>query len=356
MTQAIAPGYPVFLDANGAPLDNGYVFIGTSGSDAVANPINTYWDSALSVAATQPIRTTGGYLNNNGTPGNIFVSPSNYSVTVKDKNGVLVYANTTSPAPVDTQAGNIDSESATNGYVLTANGSGGATWVAAPTGTTNLSVTTYATTVDVESDTGTNGTIPAATTSKAGVLTSTDKTKLDGIEALADVTDATNVDAAGATMNTDTDVSSNSWVVDEDNMVSDLATKVPTQQSVKAYVDAQSVVDGTKGLIETLSSSSGAPDAIAIRSNRILKLDVYWGTGSGSTQWGSCVIDTSDDSYVSTGGALIGSSKSGTITGSFVEILSYTTGVGILAKINGTNYEFYENTALTDVDILYYWL
>ena len=63
------------------------------------------------------------------------------------------------------------------------------------------------------------------------------QTKVDGIEANADVTDATNVDAAGATMNTDTDVSSNSWVLDEDNMASDSATKVPTQQSVKAYVD-----------------------------------------------------------------------------------------------------------------------
>jgi len=36
----------------------------------------------------------------------------------------------------------------------------------------------------------------------------------------------------------DTDVSSAGWVIDEDDMVSDLDTKVPTQQSVKAYVDA----------------------------------------------------------------------------------------------------------------------
>lgn len=40
-----------------------------------------------------------------------------------------------------------------------------------------------------------------------------------------------------ATFNTDTDISANSWVVDEDNMSSDTNTKVPTQQSVKAYVD-----------------------------------------------------------------------------------------------------------------------
>jgi hypothetical protein len=73
------------------------------------------------------------------------------------------------------------------------------------------------------------------TTNKA--FTSTLKTKLDGIEALADVTDSTNVDAAGATMNTDTNVKSNSWVLDEDTMSSNLDTKVPTQQSVKAYID-----------------------------------------------------------------------------------------------------------------------
>ena len=43
---------------------------------------------------------------------------------------------------------------------------------------------------------------------------------------------------AGATMNTDTDVSSNEWVLDEDTLSSNSDTKVPTQQSVKSYVDA----------------------------------------------------------------------------------------------------------------------
>ena len=65
------------------------------------------------------------------------------------------------------------------------------------------------------------------------------KTKLDGIEASADVTDATNVNAAGALMLSDTTTAGLGIVVDEDNMASDLATKVPTQQSVKAYVDTQ---------------------------------------------------------------------------------------------------------------------
>jgi len=70
-------------------------------------------------------------------------------------------------------------------------------------------------------------------------FTTADHSKLDGIEALADVTDATNVNAAGAVMNTDTTTAPMSFVVDEDDMVSDSATKVPTQQSTKAYVDAE---------------------------------------------------------------------------------------------------------------------
>jgi hypothetical protein len=45
--------------------------------------------------------------------------------------------------------------------------------------------------------------VPTGAGETPGVMIAADKTKLDGIEALADVTDATNVDAAGAVMNAD---------------------------------------------------------------------------------------------------------------------------------------------------------
>jgi len=73
----------------------------------------------------------------------------------------------------------------------------------------------------------------------SNVYTDALNTKLTGIEASADVTDATNVNAAGALMLSDTTTSGLGIVVDEDNMSSNSATKVPTQQSVKAYVDTQ---------------------------------------------------------------------------------------------------------------------
>jgi len=74
----------------------------------------------------------------------------------------------------------------------------------------------------------------------AGLMTGADKTKLDGVEALAEVTSAAKVNAAGATMNADADVKANGYVLDEDDMASDDDTKVPTQQSVKKYVDDSS--------------------------------------------------------------------------------------------------------------------
>jgi len=97
--------------------------------------------------------------------------------------------------------------------------------------------------------------ITAGSTNKH--FTSTDESKLDAIEASADVTDATNVDAAGATMNTDTDVSGNNWVLDEDTLSSDSNTKVPTQQSVKAYVDKQAEVIGVAVSDETSNLITG---------------------------------------------------------------------------------------------------
>lgn len=78
-------------------------------------------------------------------------------------------------------------------------------------------------------------------------FTTTLKTKLDGIETSADVTDATNVAAAGAVMESDTNTSNFSFVVDDDNFSNASDTKVPTQQSVKTYVDNNAGVPASGG-------------------------------------------------------------------------------------------------------------
>jgi len=69
--------------------------------------------------------------------------------------------------------------------------------------TTNLSASADGTSLTVASSDGTDASIPAATTTAWGAMTDEDKTKLDGIEAGADVTDTANVTAAGALMDSE---------------------------------------------------------------------------------------------------------------------------------------------------------
>tara|TARA_Y100000310_G_scaffold147940_1_gene147212 strand:- start:449 stop:3943 length:3495 start_codon:yes stop_codon:yes gene_type:complete len=121
--------------------------------------------------------------------------------------------------------------------------------------------------------------IQDATAGQKGVMTAAAMTKLDGIEAAADVTDATNVNAAGATMNGDTDVSANGWVLDEDTMSSDDATKVPTQQSVKAYVDA--AVVGLYDHKGAYDANTNTPDLDTSPSG-IVKGDAYTVSAAGT--------------------------------------------------------------------------
>ena len=136
---------------------------------------------------------------------------------------------------------------------------------------------------------------------------SADGTKLDGIEAGADVTDSTNVDSAGAVMNSDTSTAAMSFVIDEDNMASDSATKVPTQQSVKAYVDTTSLLDSEVDAdIKTLSlpanttiSTFGATlvdDASAAAARTTLGISTASKTAEGLVELATTAeIDTGTD-------------------------------------------------------------
>lgn len=94
---SIQPTFPIFTETDGQPLENGYIWIGTVNLDPQVNPINVYWDAALTIPAPQPIRTINGYPARNGTPGRLYVN-SDYSIRVMNKNGVVVYS---APAATD---------------------------------------------------------------------------------------------------------------------------------------------------------------------------------------------------------------------------------------------------------------
>jgi len=65
---SVNPPFPIFFDIDGQPLDAGYIYLGVANQATEANPIQAYWDAALTVAATQPIRTRGGFPVNAGVP------------------------------------------------------------------------------------------------------------------------------------------------------------------------------------------------------------------------------------------------------------------------------------------------
>jgi hypothetical protein len=81
---------PLFFDQHGALLDSGNVYVGVAGSDPETSPISAFWDSALTIPATQPLRTRGGVVVNNGAPSLVYFADGDYSLRIRDADGNLV--------------------------------------------------------------------------------------------------------------------------------------------------------------------------------------------------------------------------------------------------------------------------
>jgi hypothetical protein len=84
-----------FLDTAGKPLEAGYIYIGQPGLEARSSPKASFFDLALSVptgtSTGAAVRTMGGYPVQNGSAALIYVD-GDYSMTVTDRNGVLVFS------------------------------------------------------------------------------------------------------------------------------------------------------------------------------------------------------------------------------------------------------------------------
>ena len=98
-------------------------------------------------------------------------------------------------------------------------------------------------------------------------------------------------DAGTIVTSAQTTTAAYSFVIDEDNLASDLATKVPTQQSVKAYVDAQVTAQDLD-----FQGDSGGALSIDLDSET---LDIAGGTGIDTVGSGNTVT-ASIDSTVTT--------------------------------------------------------
>jgi len=113
--------FPQFHDRDGQPLDGGFVFIGTAGLDAQANQVPVYFDAALTIPASQPIQTHGGFAANGATPTPVYVDANDYSIKVLDANGALViaYPNAVDRFPAAVITGGLSSANVTYNRALT---------------------------------------------------------------------------------------------------------------------------------------------------------------------------------------------------------------------------------------------
>lgn len=89
---AIESPFPVFTGLDGKPLDNGRIYVGVANLDPVTNPVAVYWDDALSISASQPVATSGGYAVYLGSPAQLYADAATVSIRVEDGAGALVFS------------------------------------------------------------------------------------------------------------------------------------------------------------------------------------------------------------------------------------------------------------------------
>lgn len=83
--------FPYFRDLRGLPLDGGAVYIGADGADPQVTPGSVWLNSAMTVAAVQPLVVIGGLLTYNGNPAQFYIAGPSFSIRVRDSNGAEVF-------------------------------------------------------------------------------------------------------------------------------------------------------------------------------------------------------------------------------------------------------------------------
>jgi hypothetical protein len=104
MSVNVTSPFQFFTDSNGNALESGYVYIGIVGLNPQVNPVQAYWDDALTIPAAQPIRTKAGYPQRNGSASSVYVA-GEYSITVLNKHRSLVFSRLSNSESLDDPTG-----------------------------------------------------------------------------------------------------------------------------------------------------------------------------------------------------------------------------------------------------------
>lgn len=96
---AVVSPYVPILNLAGAGLNEGHLYVGVLGEDPQTNPQAVYWDTALTIPATQPLDVIGGYVYRSGTPSQAYTA-SAASLRVLDANNTLVWNGSTNSVTI----------------------------------------------------------------------------------------------------------------------------------------------------------------------------------------------------------------------------------------------------------------
>lgn len=87
MSIEVLSPFPFLTDRKGDALNLGYVYIGDPDQDPELFPKAVFWDEALTVPASQPLRTDNGYVVNGGAAAAFFTEGA-YSIRVRERTGL----------------------------------------------------------------------------------------------------------------------------------------------------------------------------------------------------------------------------------------------------------------------------
>lgn len=99
--QKVTNPVPFFYDASGRPLTGGYIYVGVVNEDPETDPIDLFWDLDGEFPAAQPLRTIGGQIVNGTNPSDVFFDADDFSMRVRDNNGVQVFYSPSVYGPTD---------------------------------------------------------------------------------------------------------------------------------------------------------------------------------------------------------------------------------------------------------------
>tara|TARA_R110000803_G_scaffold1228_5_gene4010 strand:+ start:2839 stop:5031 length:2193 start_codon:yes stop_codon:yes gene_type:complete len=286
---------------NGALFDTEYDALAT----AVSSKANTA-SPTLTGTVTAPILsvTTSLSLASGAT-----VTGINDTDAMSDASATTIATSESIKAYVDAQQDTVD----TWAEVLALGNSSGATNVVVTSGqvlTTNtISETTAASGVTIDSVLLKDNTVTATTLNGTlGTAAQPNITSLGTIASLdAGAIEFNSLSGTGAVTITD--------VLDEDNMASDSATALATQQSIKAYVDAQQDTVDTLAEVMALGNSTGGTNLVVTSGDVITTNTINETTAASGVTIDSVLLKDNGVTATTFTGALTGNADTATSAG-----------------------------------------